>query len=123
MIALDHIIVPVRNARMSAGFYASMLGLRHEGRAGPFEVLRVNEGLTLDLLERAPRDRMHLAFRLPRDVFEDVRRRLERAGVALGNTPFDRNGGKPGLAAGATGMLNALYFDDPDGHNLEIRHA
>jgi catechol 2,3-dioxygenase-like lactoylglutathione lyase family enzyme len=121
MIALDHIIVPVSDAKASVAFYCDILGLKHEGSVGPFEVLRIDSGLTLDLLQKPPRERMHLAFRLSADAFVAAHARLLRAQIPLGSGPFNRSARAPGRTAGATGMLDAFYFDDPDGHNLEIR--
>ncbi len=120
MIALDHLIVRVRRAALSAEFYASVLGFGREGRRGPFEVMRVNGGFVLDLLEGEARDSMHLAFRLDHDEFAAIHRRLVDRDIAFGGGPFDRDGAI-GRTLGAEGMADALYFHDPDGHNLEIR--
>lgn len=120
---LDHLILPVTDPATSIGFYGDALGFVHEGRAGPFEVLRVNPGLTLDLLQQTPVARLHLAFRLSADNFTAARRRLERLGIAYGGAPFDHASRTSGHAQGATGMLEAVYFADPDGHNIEIRAA
>ncbi|MBI3531075.1 MAG: VOC family protein [Burkholderiales bacterium] len=54
MISLDHTILRVRDCTESVSFYRDILGLRHEGRASPFEVMRVHAGLTLDLMQLAP---------------------------------------------------------------------
>jgi hypothetical protein len=83
--------------------------------------VRVNEGLTLDLLGEAPRDPVHLAFCLDRAGFDAVRRRLIERSIAFGSTPFDRDGGPLRQSEGARGMADAWYFYDPDGHNLEVR--
>lgn len=120
MIALDHLILRVRRAARSADFYAGVLGFEHQGRRGPFDVMRVNDGLVLDLLEDAVRDPMHLAFRLDRGEFEAVHRRLIERDILFGGGPFDRDG-VVGRTLGAEGMAEALYFHDPDGHNIEVR--
>ncbi len=120
MIVLDHLILRVRCAADSIAFYAHVLGLRHEGRRGPFEALRVNDGLVIDLLEGEVHDTLHLAFRLDRAAFDAAHRCLREAGIAFGGGPFDRDGAV-GRTLGAQGMAEALYFHDPDGHNIEIR--
>lgn len=120
MIALDHLIVRARRAAESARFYVSVLGFAHEGRRGPFEVLRVNDGLVLDLLEGDACEPMHLAFRLGREEFAVVHRRLLDQDIPFGAGPFDRDG-KIGRTLGARGTAEALYFHDPDGHSIEIR--
>lgn len=121
MLTLDHIIVRVSDPGASARFYREVLGLRHEGREGPFEIVRVNESLTLDLLGEAPRDPAHLAFCLDRAGFDAVHRRLGEMSIAFGSTPFGRGGGPLAKSQGARGMADAYYFCDPNGHNLEVR--
>ncbi len=121
MITVDHIILRVRNSAASVHFYQEVLGFRHEGSEDPFEIVRVNEGLTLDLLNTTPRDPVHLAFRLDRTGFDAVHRRLVERSIAFGSTPFDRSGGPLTKSQGARGMADAWYFYDPDGHNLEVR--
>ncbi|QWP77017.1 VOC family protein [Lysobacter sp. K5869] len=117
---LDHLILRVADAAASARFYRDALGLREEPGPAPFRVLRVDAGTTLDLLQEAPRDAAHLAFRLDRAGFERVRANLDALGVAYGASPFQRDG-RSGRQYGAMGAAEALYFFDPDRHNLEIR--
>jgi glyoxylase I family protein len=121
MVTLDHIILRVRDPVASAHFYQEVLGFRHEGREGPFELVRVNESFTLDLMGETPRDPVHLAFCLDRASFEAVHRHLGERSIAFGSTPFDRKGGPLAKSQGARGMADAWYFYDPDGHNLEVR--
>ena len=117
---LDHLILRVRDTTASARFYGHILGLRHEGQAGPFDVLRVDDGSTIDLLGEPPRDPAHLAFRLSRAGFEGVRQRLHADGIAYGGDPFTRDG-RSAAQFGARGWAEALYFHDPDLHNIEVR--
>lgn len=121
MISLDHMILRVRDRARSVGFYRQILAFKHEGTAGPFDILRVHEGFTLDLMEQAPQDPVHLAFCLERAAFEAAHRRLIQLRIPFGNGPFDRNGGLAAKTLGAKGMADALYFHDPDAHNIEIR--
>ena len=122
MIYLDHPILRVRHAAESARFHEEVLAFKSEGRAEPFEILRVNEGLTLDLLEQIPQDQSHLAFCLERTSFEAVHHRLKQLNIPFGNEPFDRrSGGAAARSLGARGLADALYFYDPDRHNIEIR--
>lgn len=121
MTSLDHLILPCREPLESAAFYRRVLGFEHEGRAGPFEVVRVGPGLTVDLIRQAPRERMHLAFETDRAGFDRVYRFLCDSGMSFGGSPFDRSRHGPGQTLGARGMGDSLYFDDPDGHNIEVR--
>jgi len=83
--------------------------------------LRVHERFTLDLMEQAPRDQVHLAFCLERAAFEAIHRRLIQLNIPFGNGPFDRTRGPAAKSLGARGMADSLYFYDPDEHNIEIR--
>ena len=121
MIFLDHMILRVRDPAESVRFYQQILAFEHEGQAGPFDVLRVNDGFTLDLMAQAPQDPVHLAFCMKRAAFEAVHLRLIQSRIAFGNGPFNRTGGPPAKSFGAMGMADALYFHDLDGHNIEIR--
>ncbi len=118
---LDHLILRVDDAARSVKFYRDVLGFEHEGRAEPFEIVRVNDGLTIDMMETPPADKIHLAFRLDRADFDAAHRQLVLRGIAFGNQPFARDGGPPAKSQGARGPADSLYFYDPDGHNLEIR--
>lgn len=120
MVRLDHLILRVRSAPVSVRFYGAVLGFTHEGRQGPFEVLRIAPGSVIDLLEAEPRDEAHLAFHMDRARFSRIRERLLAAGIPFGGDPFLRDGLiRPQFGAG--GWADALYFHDPDHHNLEIR--
>lgn len=121
LFSLDHTVLRVRDLAASVRFYQQVLGFRHEGRAGPFEVMRVNAGLTLDLVQHAPNDPVHLAFCVDRATFDAVHQRLIQGKIAFGGNPFERDGQVAANAYGARGMAEALYFDDPDRHNLELR--
>jgi hypothetical protein len=51
-IGLDRLVLGVRDPAQSVRFNHDVLGFGHERRIGPFELLRVNEGLTLDFSDR-----------------------------------------------------------------------
>lgn len=122
-VQLDHLILAVNDARASADFYARILGFTDEGRDGPFTVLRVDAGLTLQLAPWGTSGGQHLAFAMTRAEMEAVFARVREAGVPYGDA-FDSvgNGRGPGDETGARGLGKAVYFFDPDKHLLEIRH-
>jgi glyoxylase I family protein len=122
MAELDHMILRVSDPAKSIRFYEDVLGFRHEGRAGPFEVLRVSDGLTLDLLAEPPTMRLHLAFRVDPKHFERVVAQLRERRIPFGGNHMDRSSSQPQPQYGARGLALACYFEDPDGHNLEIRY-
>lgn len=109
----------VRDVRRSVAWYRDVLGLerRHESAWGDFPAI-VGAGTTsLALFPSPPPEPgqspvapdvsiRHIAFRVDRRVFERARDAL----AAFGLTPKFQDH----VAA------HSLYFDDPDGHHLEI---
>ena len=120
MLQLDHLILRVADPAASVRFYRQILSLEHESAPASFEVLRINEDCVIDLLAEAPTETVHLAFSLGRQAFETVRERLQASGVAFGSAAFIRDG-RVARQYGARGWADALYFHDPDRHNIEAR--
>lgn len=121
MATLDHIIVRVESAADSAAFYSSILGFPHEVTNGPFEIIWINAGLTLNLMQDKPNDPQHLAFELPDGDFKQTLERIRTNCIPYCSTPFSRERQGPGVAYGAGGNANSIYFSGPDAHSLEIR--
>ena len=119
---LDHIILNVSDSATSIAFYRDILGLAHEGKDGPFAVMRIDEGSVLLLAPWGTNGGEHLAFCMTAEEFENAFARLRTSGIAYGDS-FDGVGNRkgPGNESGARGMGKALYFFDPDRHLLEIR--
>ena len=116
---IDHLILRVTDAARSAGFYRQVLGLTRESEP-PFDVLRLSDDSVIDLLAQTPKDPAHLALVLDRNAFEAVRQRLQKLGIPFGGDPFTRDG-RVASQYGARGWADALYFHDPDHHNIEVR--
>jgi len=121
-IELDHLILRVNDASESVSFYSRILGFKDEGRDGPFSVLRVSPGLTLQLSARGTEGGEHLAFAVAEPAFEVIFKRIRDAGIPYGDS-FSSVGSMrgPGDESGARGIGKALYFFDPNKHLLEIR--
>lgn len=123
-VNLDHTIVHVKDVQMSIRFYCDILGFRHRPDLSKiFAVIQVNENLGLDLLAADSVESRHLAFCMDRGTFDSIFARLKTAGIAYGDdykTPHNMTG--PGQAPGTRGMADTVYFHDPNGHLLEIRH-
>jgi catechol 2,3-dioxygenase-like lactoylglutathione lyase family enzyme len=118
-IVLDHTIVPAADKEVSARFFARIFGLPYEGPASHFAPVRVNETLTFDFCTDADFDRLHYAFKVGEDAFDQIFERVRGEGIPYGSSPFSpedmkishRNGGR------------AFYFRDPGGHLLEVLTA
>jgi catechol 2,3-dioxygenase-like lactoylglutathione lyase family enzyme len=121
-VALDHVIVPVNDAKASVQFYVDILGFTDDGLRPPFSVVRVSEALTLQLAPWGTEGHMHLAFAMPRTEFEEVFARMRDAGVPFGDTFHDSSNMRgPGDEDGARGPGKAIYLMDPNQHLIELR--
>lgn len=121
-IALDHTILEVHDLAESLAFYREIVGLEHKGRDGPFEALLIGRDSALDLYDEWPvRGARHLAFSMDRDTFAATFERIRDAGIPFGDGPARTTNMKgPGPSAGVHGPTDSVYFEDPNGHILEI---
>ncbi len=108
---IDHVVLHVRDPEASKAFYTGVLGMEvdHEYRGHVF--LRCGRQL-VGLFQardgdgfRPGHDVNHLALNVEAGSYEDLRGRLEAAGIAVSGRPGD---------------ARCIYFDDPDGHMLQI---
>ncbi|MFF6911221.1 VOC family protein [Streptomyces sp. NPDC012466] len=115
---LNHTAVYACDRQLSAEFLAAVLGLRVGTPFGPFLPVDLGNGVTLDYYEKTdePIQPQHYAFLVPEEQFDGMIDRLEALGVTYYADP---NHTRPGRVNDLFGGRGA-YFDDPDGHNLEI---
>ncbi|MDK1342476.1 VOC family protein [Streptomyces sp. 378] len=115
---LNHTAVYARDRRLSAEFLVAVLGLRVGAPFGPFLPVDLGNGVTLDYYEMTgePIQPQHYAFLVPEEQFDGMIDRLEALGVTYYADP---NHTRPGRVNDLFGGRGA-YFDDPDGHNMEI---
>jgi catechol 2,3-dioxygenase-like lactoylglutathione lyase family enzyme len=116
-IALNHTIVPARDPQASAVFLAEMLGLPAPVRFGPFHGVALDNGVTLDF-QRTDEDVevRHFAFLVSEAEFDSIFGRIRERGLTYWADPFKRQPGAINHHDGGRGV----YWDDPDGHRLEI---
>lgn len=114
-VALDHMSVPARDKVATAEFFAHVFGVRYEGPRRDFAPVIINDRLTLNFEQSEVPQTHHYAFRVEADEFEAVLARVKAAGVRFGNTTSDKNG-----EVYARNGVRGFYFDDPNGHGLEI---
>ena len=116
-IRLDHTIVLARDKVASARFFADVFGLQVKPGSGHFAQVQVNDSLTLDFADESEAIASHhLAFHVDDASFDAIWRRLKDRGVPYGDGPGRRDNGRLYDRRGGRG----LYFDDPNGHILEI---
>lgn len=115
-VELNHTIVGAREKWDAARFVAEVLGLPEPVASGPFAVVELHNGVSLDFMDAgAAVTSQHYAFLIGEQTFDAVAARLRERGVATYADPGHREPG-PNTHNGGRG----LYFDSPDGHNLEV---
>lgn len=116
-IDLNHTIVSARDPQASAAFLADMLGLRTPTRFGPFHCVVLDNGVTLDFLHDAGDIAVqHYAFLVGETEFDRVYARIRERGLPHWADPGHHQAGQINRRDGGRGV----YWDDPDGHRLEI---
>src|SRR5262245_18214049 len=116
-IVLNHTIVPARDKKTSARYFAQLFGLSVKSHDGHFAPVRVNESLTLLFSDSAETfDSHHYAFHVSDADFGAILQVAKAAGLVCGSAPWalddailnDWNGGR------------GVYFKYLDGHILEL---
>ncbi|MEV6751073.1 VOC family protein [Streptomyces sp. NPDC051214] len=117
-VQLNHTAVYAKDRQLSAEFLAVILGLTVGAPFGPFLPVDLGNGVTLDYYELTdePVQSQHYAFLVPDDQFDAMIARLEAVGVTYYADPSHTEPGQINRLFGGRGA----YFDDPDGHNMEI---
>jgi len=118
-IVLDHTIVPAHDKVASARFFARIFGLEYKGPHSHFAPVQVNEALTLDFDERGSFDMHHYAFKVGEAEFDAIFGRVKAEGIPYGSGPRSRADMEINHRRGGRGV----YFEDPNGHVLEILTA
>ena len=117
-VQLNHTIVLARDREVSARFYADVLGVKVAGRMGPFVVVALDNDVTLDFVSVGDSaiPSQHYAFLVSEAEWDDIFARIRDRGLEYWADPFHRRSGETNTEFGGRGV----YFEDPDGHNLEI---
>jgi catechol 2,3-dioxygenase-like lactoylglutathione lyase family enzyme len=116
-IVLNHTIVPAKDNRAAARFFADTFGLSYDGSDhGHFAPVRVNSTLTLLFDTEEPFESHHYAFHVSDAEFDAILGRVRRAGISYGSAPWSIADGKLNDWGGGRGV----YFKDPNGHILEL---
>ena len=120
-ITLNHTIVPAKDKKAAARFFADIFGLPLKEGEGRFAQVQVNSTLTMDFDELRPVvESIHYAFHVSDGEFDSIFGRVQAAGVAYGSGPFDHKNGQ--INSNRRGG-RAFYFEDIDGHLLEVMTA
>lgn len=116
-VQLNHTIVWCRDARTSAIFLAELLGLPMPESFGPFLVVELTNGVSLDFHQvEGTIASQHYAFLISEDEFDQIFGRICGRELEYWADPGLQRSGEINRADGGRGA----YFNDPDGHLLEI---
>jgi catechol 2,3-dioxygenase-like lactoylglutathione lyase family enzyme len=116
-VCLNHTIVHCRDKKASAHFLTDLLGLGEPTSYGPFAVVQVANEVSLDYMEGAEEVRpQHYAFLVSEAEFDAIHGRILERGLPYWADPAHERQNEINTNDGGRG----LYWDDPDGHILEI---
>ncbi len=114
---LNHTIVWCRDQQRSAAFVTEVFGRPPAVRFGPFLVVEADNGVSLDYHEiDGDIASQHYAFLVTEPEFDEVFGRVVERGIPYWADPGRSAAGRINTHDGGRGV----YFEDPDGHLLEI---
>jgi len=116
-IELNHTIVVARDKDATAAWVAEILGLEKPKRLGPFAVVQVGP-TSLDYVD-ADSDEIaqrHFAFLVSEAEFDEIFGRIRKRKLPHWADPYRTKAGEINTYDDGRGV----YFDDPNGHLLEI---
>jgi len=109
--------VHAHDKHASAQFLVDILGLEPPSTYGPFVVVEVDNDVSLDFADdHGTPHPQHYAFLVSDAEFDQIHARIIERGLTYWADPSHRLEGQINTNDGGKG----LYWDDPNGHVLEI---
>src|SRR6202020_270072 len=116
-VQLNHTIVWCRDKKRSSEFLVRILGSSAAVPFYHFMVVQLANNVSLDFLEKAgPIASQHYAFLIAESEFDATFSRIRDEGLNYWADPMKSRSNEINHNDGGRGV----YFDDPDGHVLEI---
>jgi catechol 2,3-dioxygenase-like lactoylglutathione lyase family enzyme len=116
-VQLNHTIVWSSDQKRSSQFLAEMLGRPAPSRFGHFDVVDLDNGVSMDFADAdGPIRPQHYAFLISEPEFDAVLGRIHERGLDHWADPMRSRPGEINHHHGGRGV----YFPDPDGHFLEV---
>jgi catechol 2,3-dioxygenase-like lactoylglutathione lyase family enzyme len=116
-VKLNHTIVHARDKRVSAEFFSQVFGLPAPVAFGPFLDVETANEVTLAFLETDDDiQTQHSAFLVSESEFDAIFARIEARGLTYWADPARTQVNRINRHDGGRGC----YFEDPDGHLLEV---
>lgn len=117
MTELNHTIVWCRDRHRSATFLAEILDRPAPKEFGPFLVVEMDNGVSLDFMEKeGDIASQHYAFLINEQEFDGVLQRVRARGISHWADPGRSRANRINRNDGGRGF----YFEDPNGHFLEV---
>jgi len=116
-VRLNHTIVHASDREATASFLTEILGLPQATTYGPFLVVEVDNDVSLDVMaDSGEISAQHYAFLVGEDDFDAILDRIKTRGLPYWADPHHQVPDQINTNDGGRG----IYWDDPDGHVLEI---
>jgi len=115
-VELNHTIIPAKDKWQSAKFLADILNLEAGPEWGHFVPIKTANGVTLDFDNREDFRPMHFAFLVSNEEFDSAFARIRAGGIRYYADPRRSKPGEINNLYGGRGV----YFDDPNGHLMEL---
>jgi catechol 2,3-dioxygenase-like lactoylglutathione lyase family enzyme len=116
-VDFNHTIVWARDSQVSATFLAEILGLSSPRRWGPFLVVTTDNGANLDFMNGDDKiTPQHYAFLVSESDFDEIFDRILERSLPYWADPAQKQANEINRRDGGRGF----YFEDPDGHLLEV---
>ncbi|MGH9273116.1 MAG: VOC family protein [Acidimicrobiales bacterium] len=116
-VQLNHTIVHAKDRDASAVFLSEMLGVAAPVPFGPFLVVDLDNGVSLDFMQHdGDTGGQHYAFLVSEDEFDEIFGRIQERGLDYFADPHANEPGEINHHDGGRGV----YWADPSGHWLEI---
>ena len=116
-IELNHTIVRCSDKWRSADFVTELFGLSAPTQFGRFAVVELANGVSLDFADTSDEMvRQHYAFLVTEEDFTDIYGKIVERGLDHWAGPGRSRPSEINRRDGGRGV----YFEDPDGHSLEI---
>lgn len=116
-VQLNHTIVWCRDKKKSSAFLVDILDLPSPTPFGPMLVVHLSNKVSLDYYDYDGEiASQHYAFLIGEEDFDQVFARIREKGLQYWADPGKQRPGETYQHNGGRGV----YFDDPDGHLLEV---
>ncbi|KAA1249371.1 VOC family protein [Mycobacterium simiae] len=118
-ISFNHTIVASHDKQQSAQFLAELFGLPSPVPFGPFMVVALEHGASLDYLDVSEDEEIspqHYAFLVSENEFDTIYGKIQSRGWPHWADPGAQRPGEINHRDGGRGV----YFPDPGGHSMEI---